>query len=260
MSLAKRAKAFVDRSSTLDAKEAEEELLPILTDLLKVDGFELVQSVRPDPRALDYMAIREVDGANERIGIEYKHYSNRKVSDSGLSQILSALRSEELERVIILSRSGYDTSFSKQLSNHDSAEVTAFDYSSFLEWTQRAETLVEKNRNKIELLVVDFSRRLAEFVAENEAYLDQIEWRDIERLIAFSIEAMGFKVELTPPAKDGGKDIIVFFQEGGQTKSYIIEVKHWRSGKKVGSSHILSFAEVVARECPVKGVFISTSP
>jgi hypothetical protein len=41
--------------------------------------------------------------------------------------------------------------------------------------------------------------------------LDHLEWRDLERMMARVMEGLGFKVTLTPPSKDGGKDLILTF-------------------------------------------------
>lgn len=39
-----------------------------------------------------------------------------------------------------------------------------------------------------------------------------LEWRDFERIIAIVFSDFGYNVELTLSAKDGGKDVIVWYK------------------------------------------------
>jgi sulfur transfer protein SufE len=39
--------------------------------------------------------------------------------------------------------------------------------------------------------------------------LEELEWHDLERTVADIFDGLGFLVTLTPPRKDGGKDIIL---------------------------------------------------
>jgi len=55
-------------------------------------------------------------------------------------------------------------------------------------------------------------------------------------LVAVLVSDLGFEeVELTPPAKDGGRDIIAKARnpKTGWTETYLFECKHWVAGKKV---------------------------
>jgi restriction system protein len=66
----------------------------------------------------------------------------------------------------------------------------------------------------------------------------KIEWRDVERVVAEIFSGIGSKVELIPSSKDGGKDVILECKENGTSKTYTIEIKHWRSGQRVGEKKI----------------------
>jgi restriction endonuclease Mrr len=77
-------------------------------------------------------------------------------------------------------------------------------------------------------------------------------------MIAEAFEGVGFSVTLTPPSKDGGKDLILHGEVRGKLKSYAIEVKHWRAGNKVGQLAVESFLDVLINEKHDGGVFIST--
>jgi restriction system protein len=77
-------------------------------------------------------------------------------------------------------------------------------------------------------------------------------------MMAEVLNALGFHAELTPASKDGGKDIVVTMQTDLGPKTYIVELKHWRSGKRVGEASVRDFVNVVAREQREGGLFLST--
>jgi restriction system protein len=102
------------------------------------------------------------------------------------------------------------------------------------------------------------SGRLSQLVAEDPSALDAIEWRDLERMLANVFDGLGFDVELTPASKDSGKDIVLKYWHDRRRREYIVEVKHWRSGKRVGKKYLTDFVGVVARERRDGGLFLAT--
>lgn len=96
-------------------------------------------------------------------------------------------------------------------------------------------------------------------ISENPKILNHIEWRELEKTIARALEGLGFSIELTPPAKDGGKDIIANCTIDGIDKTFIIEMKHWRSNQKVGKKIVKEFVEVIVREKRDKGLILATN-
>ncbi|MCX2933365.1 restriction endonuclease [Mycobacterium sp. CVI_P3] len=95
-------------------------------------------------------------------------------------------------------------------------------------------------------------------MAHNPDALDHLEWRDLERMVAAVLDSLGFEAELTRASKDGGKDIILTLHTEAGTTTYIVELKHWRSGKRVGENSVRNFVNVVAREHRDGGLFLST--
>jgi len=111
----------------------------------------------------------------------------------------------------------------------------------------------------------DFEQRLHLFccdlafmVAKDATTLEHMEWRDLERLIAEVFAGIGFDVELTPCSKDGGKDVVITYRVNNEIKSFVIEIKHWRSGNRVGNGAIIEFLHVIARENRNGGLFLAT--
>ena len=125
-------------------------------------------------------------------------------------------------------------------------------------WVARIEACDSIDQLQVEQIIKVVSRRFARLIAENPRNLDKLEWRDIERMLAEVFDELEFSVTLTPGSKDGGKDIILECIVSGHYESYIIEVKHWRSGNRVGSSAVTDFLNVLAREQHQGGLYLST--
>ena len=102
------------------------------------------------------------------------------------------------------------------------------------------------------------TRQLIAFIAERPTELKFVEWRTLERIIAEVFEGLGFSVVLTESGNDGGKDVIVSTHLEGVKKTYLIEVKHWTRGNKVGGKIVQSFLHVIARERSQGGLLLAS--
>jgi GTPase SAR1 family protein len=111
----------------------------------------------------------------------------------------------------------------------------------------------------VALVVRKLAERLCELVAKSPRALEEVEWRDLERLIATALEEIGFSVELTRSSKDQGKDVVATCVIENATKVFYVEIKHWRSGKRPGLDHISDFVEVNAGDGTDGGLFLSSS-
>jgi len=104
----------------------------------------------------------------------------------------------------------------------------------------------------------DLSNELARLVARDPYWLERIEWRDLERMMASVFSRLGFDVQLTPSSKDHGKDLVLECLISGKLATYIVEIKHWRSRQRVGHRTVTDFIRVVARERRQGGLFLAT--
>ncbi len=111
---------------------------------------------------------------------------------------------------------------------------------------------------EVDVAVRIMAETLCELVAKNPHALERIEWRDLERVIASALRELGFWIELTPPAKDGGKDIVAKCSVGKDEKVYYVEIKHWRRNKP-GSGEITDFIGVNSLNKTHGGLFLSSS-
>ncbi len=109
-----------------------------------------------------------------------------------------------------------------------------------------------------ELLLRTAMRDLAKAIAQQPAELQYVEWRDLERILREVLEGLGLATRLTPSSKDGGFDLEVTHSEAGQAYTYLVEVKHWRTGKP-GRREYTSFVDVVVRSGSTSGLLLSSS-
>lgn len=108
-------------------------------------------------------------------------------------------------------------------------------------------------------IVRTMAEALCKLIAQRPSALQEIEWRELERVITTALSAIGFSVELTPPAKDGGKDAVANCRLNGKDMVFYIEVKHWRGGDRPSVRHVSDFVEVNVRDGTEGGLFLSSS-
>ena len=90
--------------------------------------------------------------------------------------------------------------------------------------------------------------------------LDEISWRDFERLIASLLETDGYNVELMRGSKDGGVDVIAVKDLGpsGYFKT-LWQAKKWALSNKVGLSVVRELADTRQELGASKGVIVTSS-
>lgn len=190
-------------------------------------------------------------------------YTNRTDSflefdDENFQSYLYLLRFNGYSSGIVYSSQGFDAkllNFSKkcypyalQLIKHDDLERI----SDVLD--------IKQDNIKMTFLIREMCTALIKYIAEKGvSFLNNIEWRDLERVLAELFWVNGFKVELTSSSKDGGKDIIIYSRDNKSKEKYYIEIKHWRSGVKVTEKTIKSFIEIIIKDDIKKGIIFSTS-
>lgn len=92
---------------------------------------------------------------------------------------------------------------------------------------------------------------------EKMEFLISLTPRMFEHLVKRLYDAMGFSTSLTPPSRDGGRDVIATKSEPGLTERLLIEAKLY--GGAVGVRFGRALLGVVADEKANKGVLVSNS-
>lgn len=245
----------------LSPLEAERRIVDVLATLLAVEGYLVRRSNRTSDEGFDYFAHRDTTEtqASEVIAVQYKHRRNKPVAKSEVAPALvRAFVQKDIDRLLILTNHCY-THGARSYTQIELVTVELLDLQSLKSWAFRIKRSLLSNFSEVVKAITDLSKKLARLIATNPDVLTQLEWRDMERMLAAVLEGFGFRVCLTPPSKDGGKDIILECIISGASKTYIVEVKHWRSGKRVGMRATTDFVRVVAKERRDGGLYLATS-
>jgi restriction system protein len=242
------------------SEQAIEVLARVLAPLLAAEGLDLFA---PESAGLgvDLVAsVQEGDTRRASLAIEYKHHGRgQPLGVSAVRGLLEHLGTTPYERAMLIGRFGFTSDARRTARQREPASIELLDLDGIGAWIRRLEIGKPAHAAQIEILIRSISHEFAQIVARDARALDHLEWRDLERMVARVLEGLGFETTLTPPSKDGGKDVIVECKGASGLQSYIVELKHWRAGKRVGRGSVSHFMRVIVREERSGGLFLSTS-
>lgn len=260
--------ALNDIISTLDTLEAlagqssrqnrhvDHEIASVIKPLLKAEGYEIEQETTSQDSRVDVLGTRS-DG--DTLVIENKFYSTgRPVGQDVIEQTVRAANLQDARRAIVISNTGFTQSAEDLVRRDNPINIQLLDFNALRGWAKRLHDPDEAIEREVSRILRETSQRLAAVIARDGNALASMEWRDVERLIAEVFDGLGFKSELTPSSKDGGKDVIASCQVKGNVATYYVEIKHWRSATRVGSNSVQDLLSVVVSENASGGLFLST--
>lgn len=242
-------------------REPEQLLMDILQPLLAEDGYTTTKVFEAHHAGFDFIAEKPADGVSVScsIGIEQKHYSrNRPVGADVVEQVLSSAVPLSLDRAMLVVNSRFTYAAREMVRREAPVRVELIDIDALKAWVARIEIDSTADTSEVEAILQQVSRTFACLIAKDPENLEKLEWRDLERTLAETFDGLGFSVELTPGSKDGGKDIILECLVAGKKHTYIVEIKHWRCGTRVGQSVARDFLNVIVRERREGGLFLAT--
>ncbi|MEJ0035114.1 MAG: restriction endonuclease [Gammaproteobacteria bacterium] len=254
-----------DTTAPLDPIRAESMIKDVLQLLLRDDGYEIVRPPRGKSAGLDFIAQRSATAEHEMqaLGIEFKYLpKGKRVGLGQVHQLIGAgISRAGIDRTVLVTNTTFSPA-ALELAQRGlpiPLSIELLDLSTLLSWAAGIREDDDSKDVEIEVreILHAMSRRFATLVARDPRALEHIEWRDLERLVAELFEGIGFEVTLTPPSKDGGKDVILECHVNGHHQDYIVEVKHWRTA--VGSGKLRDFVNVVAREHRDGGLLLSSN-
>jgi len=227
----------------------------IISTLLSNDGYQTILTPSTGNNGLDLLCTKIKPA--ERIGVSVKLHKH-KIESSEVLERISVAYNFPYNRMIIFGNEGFTSESYSLIKQYEPINVELLNLDDIKNWVSRieVETILEKLEYENIIRVV--SKTFIERIAADPNFLLKLEWRDVEKTIAEIFEGLAFKVKLTPPGKDGGKDLILEMTKDGAPITYIVEIKHWRSMQKVGQKYVKDFVEVVCNEKREKGLFIST--
>jgi len=235
--------------------------LDVLQPLLEADGYTVTHTGGPGDNGIDFLATRSdaADALPARVGIQYKHLGRPLGADT-VQQVIGASHTNNLQRMLLVSKSGFSRSARQILERALPTSVELLDFDFLRGWATRFDAApADPVQTSALAAIAELSAALARIIARNPRDLDNIEWRDLERMLAAIFSKLGFQTTLTPSAKDGGKDVVLRFSVAKENREFVVEAKHWRSGQRVGSGHVSDFVKVVATEQRHGGLFLATA-
>ena len=243
----------------------EAEVAKTLQDLLSKIGFNVIFSdANKQLRNPDFIAKKRVDGNDYKIAIEIKENSNlNEAVKYGIETLKKVNEVETFDKLLLLLTNRNTNNLkSPQLDRfhlENPTKLEIIDLTELEKWSENLKNeLIAEEQNEVFYYIRLLSKKFIELVAKNPSYLMNLEWIDLERTVAELFEGIGFKVTLTPSSKDGGKDVILECVIDKIKKTYIIEIKHWRSRQKVGKEAIKEFTKIIINEKRERGLFLAT--
>lgn len=220
----------------------------------------------PGNKGTDVMAIKGLeDNKSYGVAIEVKSNQNlNKAIKYGIETLERVDSQTNFDKLLLVLNTNNqinntDEKLIKKYQLQQPTNIEIISLNNLETWAKNLnEILVDKKENEVFALISNFTKQLISLIAKNPHNLMNLEWRDLERTIYELFNEIGFKATLTPPSKDGGKDVILECEIEGIPKSYIVEIKHWRSQQKVGQKAIKEFTKVIINEKREKGLFLST--
>ncbi len=237
-------------------------LAAVLQPLLGAEGYDLAEPHGPEELGIDLIARQQGQtlDAPPSLAIEYKHHGRgRPIGVEAVRQLLGRGLLVPFERLILIGRFGFTRSAFDAARHAEPVSIELLDLQNLEAWLLRLESAKPACGERVHLLIRRLSDEFARLVAQDPTVLDHLEWRDLERMAARVMEGLGFAVTLTPPSKDGGKDLVLSCQTSKGDESFIVELKHWRAGKRVGKQAVSDFFQVIVFEKHSGGLFLSSS-
>ncbi|MBW4422446.1 MAG: restriction endonuclease [Myxacorys californica WJT36-NPBG1] len=251
---------LASESTKMSPREAEDIYTNVLLPLLIEDGYEVSKTARLADEGLDFVATRSSTETftSQKLGIEFKYYkSGHAVGADKIRELVGAALFNQVDRAILL----INTQFTKaalETSKHEfPLQLELINLNALRAWISRLQ-VDDEDFGEVQQILKIVSQQFAMLIAQKPNILEDLEWRDLERTIAEIFDGLGFDVTLTPPSKDGGKDVILKCQVQGRQQKYIVEIKHWRSRSRVGGGDLRDFLNVILREGRDGELFLST--
>lgn len=239
----------------LTDKAATKVIRDIFIPLLENDGYVQNKDSMRRHSYLHYIASKGKRKNRHTVGVVFRKEQTQITKDE-VEDLVAACTMDDVDSVIFVSTSPTETNAYDYDRENYPVKFQKLDFEGIRRWIKKL--IDDRDESEVSKILVDCTQRIIEAIFKNPDYLEDVEWRDLERVIAELFRGIGFGVVLTPSSKDGGKDIIVEFQKKDKTLSYIVEIKHWRSNQKVGKDSLVRFVKVVAKEKRTAGLFLAT--
>ncbi len=118
----------------------------------------------------------------------------------------------------------------------------------------------DRRRNIAHLHLEPLESELFAYLSKHPEHLLQLSPRKFEEITAEMLRRLGYDVHLTPPAKDGGRDILAYLSSPIGKILTLVECKRFSPDRKVGIELVERFLWVVDRKDNAAcGLYVTTS-
>lgn len=248
-------KTLTKTPNNLSEKSIRGIVKKLFTPILERDGYEINRDSMRRHGYLDYIASKGRGKYRQTIGVAFNKEEKNTTKDV-IESLVAGCTIDGIDSVIFLSNTQVELNAEEYDKDLFPVKFQKFDFNALERWVGQIESRISDS--SVIKILRECTQLVIKAVLENPDALDDLEWRDLERMIAELFKGLGFVVELTPPAKDGGKDLILELIEKNKKISYIVEIKHWRSRQEVGKSYLDNFVKVITKEKRKGGLFLST--
>ncbi len=258
------AQSALERLDNLDVTSqtaGAQSMQGILQPLFALSGYRLrAEKERVGKHRFDLIGENLVDG-DDRLLVDFKFVRDdtpRSMVPNQILNFVEAIAPSDPTRVIMVSNAGFPSATQQRYANLVGPRLELWDFDDI---RKRFETILTEKSERDDLLVqimLDFLDKLALGIADQAIKLRQIEWRDVERLVAHVLRELGYAAALTNASHDGGRDIIVADINAKKLGVFNIEVKHWAE-QAVGSKEVRRLLEVSLNEQRDGALMLATS-
>lgn len=247
--------ALIKGSKELSDKAARRIIKKLFSQILGNEGYTINSDSMWRHGYLDYIASKGTRKSEQTIGVAFNK-EERTTTAEEIEELVAGCTIDGIDSLIFLSNTPRDPNFEEFDKDLYPVIFQHIDYDILGDWIKALE--VKEIESVVVKILKDCTQHIIMAIVNDPNTLKDLEWLDMERTVAELFRGLGFKVELTPSSKDGGKDVILELEEIDQKKTYVIEIKHWRSGQKVGKSAVDKFVKIVVKENRTAGLFLST--
>jgi restriction system protein len=235
-------------------------LARVLGPLLSAEGLELFAPEGLDS-GIDLLARtpRGTDKPQTYLSIEYKRRGEgRPIGIEALGQLVEHTGLTPYNRAMLIGRFGFTRKVLEEVRRLEPLFVELLDLAGIEAWIRRLEVGPPANARRVQLVIRSISNEFAQMVASGPKTLDNLKWGDFARMMDRVMEGLGLKATLNPPGEDGGKDVVLDFEVTSGEESYLVELRHWQPGKRVGRPSVSDFMQVIIAEKRAGGLLLST--
>lgn len=124
----------------------------------------------------------------------------------------------------------------------------------------RSGDTVDRDESKVlQLDLVEINDELIRRLAKQPELMRELSPEKFEKLIAELLMDKGYEVQLTPPSKDGGRDILAIRRDDVGSALTLVECKRYAESNKVGVDIVRGLYGVVTAENATTGLIATTS-